>query len=886
MKLKNYFFLLLLMVFSFTATAQVNEPQGVASYGTLTEMVKIPSLASQNSGPYIDNTVREARDRRSLANQVIIGKDTQNGNDYFANNPSPFSQTFQSKAPTLVFDAYTSGSQPTDPAMAVGPNHVFVVYNTGFAIYDKSGNIIGGQQPVTNIFSGGGCCDLTVSYDAAADRFVVGYLFSSNGSVQVAISDGPDPTTSTWTRWTIPGVNDYNKLSVWSDGYYMTANTNSSNKVWALNRDNMIAGVAAPNFQTFNLPGLVTSGFYSPQALNVSDDTMPAAGGATIVYLQDNAWGGVTTDHVKYWTVDVDWTTPANSMISAANQINTTAAFTSVFDGGSFSNLAQPGGTTIDALQATIMNQAQFRKFGTHNSAVFNFVVDVDPSGGKLAGIRWFEYRQTADNQPWTAFQEGTYTAPAGRHAWHGSMIMNGAGDLAMGYTSMSGPTTPTTVRVSSYYTGRFAADPINTMTVAENVIANGNSNIPGTRYGDYGKMDIDPSDDTTFWFINEYMNSGRKGVVGVFQLTPAGPDDIGVTSIDAPNSGLLTATESIIVTINNFGSNDISNPAVQYTINAGPPVIENVVGTILAGTSVSFTFAATADLSAAGTYAIAAKTNLAGDTNTGNDETTKSVTNGVLYCMPAALLGCNIDGIKMFVLGTISADDGGPTCNTEPVTSPQGYADRTALSTDLDNQSGSNVYNLQAQMNWTAGVGIEALSVWIDFDDSGTFEVSERLISGEIFTVANALQTFTLTIPVGSALGPHRLRAKAIDTSAGGNVLDPCTDFDYGEVQDYTANITGVLGFEDLAISQAELIVVSSDNSQFDISLVTSFDDIASISVYNMLGQKLAFNNLEKQGDRYNYHLDMSYASAGIYLIKMGNQASNTYKTAKIIVK
>ena len=79
---------------------------------------------------------------------------------------------------------------------------------------------------------------------------------------------------------------------------------------------------------------------------------------------------------------------------------------------------------------------------------------------------------------------------------------------------------------------------------------------------------------------------------------------------------------------------------------------------------------------------------------------------------------------------------------------------------------------------------------------------------------------------------------------------------------------------------------MISLPNNQFDISLVTSFDEIASISIYNMLGQKLAFNNLEKQGDRYNYQLDMSYATAGIYLIKMGDQASKTYKTARIIVK
>jgi hypothetical protein len=566
----------------------------------------------------------------------------------------------------------------------------------------------------------------------------------------------------------------------------------------------------------------------------------------------------------------------------SAAQVIPTVPFISVFDGGSFSNLSQPAGPDIDCLQATIMNQAQYRRFGTHNSAVFNFVVDTDASGGELAGVRWYELRQTSDGQPWTIYQEGTYVSPVGgKNAFNASMAMNGNGDIGMAYSTVS-----TSESIGVYYTGRLAGDPLNVMTSGESLIAQSTGNNPNLRYADYSQLSVDPADDASFWHITEYFNPNRRDVAANFSLAPPPPDDIGVTSIDTPNNGILTNAESITVTINNFGNNDITNPAVQYTIDGGTAVVESFSGTITAGTSESYTFTTTADLSATGTYSIAAKTNLAGDTNPNNDETIKMVTNGVIYCMPTALLGCNLDGIKQFILGTISADDGGNGCNTEPASSPTGYADRTDLSTDLDNQSGTNEYILQAQHNWTAGANVEALSVWIDFDDSGTFEVSERLISGEFFNSFGELEDFTLTIPVNSPLGTHRLRAKAIDTSAGGNVLDPCLDSDYGEVQDYTVNITGVLGLEDLAISQAELVVLSLDNNQFDISLVTSFDETASITVFNMLGQKLAFNNLRKEGDRYNYQLDMSYATAGIYLIKIGDQASNTYKTAKIIVR
>ena len=97
---------------------------------------------------------------------------------------------------------------------------------------------------------------------------------------------------------------------------------------------------------------------------------------------------------------------------------------------------------------------------------------------------------------------------------------------------------------------------------------------------------------------------------------------------------------------------------------------------------------------------------------------------------------------------------------------------------------------------------------------------------------------------------------------------------------------IVGILGVEDPAISEAEFTVLTSPNNQFDITLTTGFDGVASVAIFNVLGQVLAYNNLEKQGDSYEYHLDMSYADAGIYFVRVGDNSSRTYKTAKIIVK
>ncbi|GAB5398638.1 MAG: hypothetical protein Aureis2KO_02230 [Aureisphaera sp.] len=634
----TYALLSFLLLASFGAVAQENQPDGPFYVGEITRTYVPPINQRLSEIPdWVDNN-EEKQDGRASRIKVVPGKDPQTENDYFSRNKHPLTSRIPGQPPILVFDAAVSSSQPTDPSLAVGPDHVLVVFNTGFIVYDKNGVAQSGQMPPNpSIFPSGGCCDLTVSYDQAAERWVLSFL---GGGAQVAISDGTstDPLATGWNVYNIPQINDYQKLSQWSDGYYITDNTGSSNKVWAMDRAAMIAGDPAASIQGFDLPGIATSGFYSPQAFNVTDDNLPAAGGLPVVYLQDDAWGGVTTDHVKLWTIDADFTDPTNSTVSAATELPTTP-FISVFDGGSFSNLTQPGGgIAIDALQATIMNQAQFRKFGSHNSAIFNFVIDVDASSGEKAAVRWYELRQSGDGMPWSVFQEGTYEAPdtptgGEKHAWHASMMMDVQGNIGMGYSSMTvDPGDPNPIQVSSYYTGRFSADPAGTMTIAEELIRNGDANIPGLRYGDYSKIDIDPADDKTFWFINEYMSpepgTSRADVVGVFKIAPDFNVDVGAVSIDAPNDGALTATEQVDVTIFNFGQLDQSNIDLELYLDGNLIATEVFAGPLVATTSAPYTFTATLDLSTEGqTYEIEVRTNLGGDEDTNNDGVTKMVT-------------------------------------------------------------------------------------------------------------------------------------------------------------------------------------------------------------------------------------------------------------------
>jgi len=298
-----------------------NEPQKPYLIGKPSKVEYVASIASRMNDlvrPDLQQQ-KEMLDGRSSKYDVVIGKGSE-GDDPLAKYSDNLRNSIPSRTPELVFETGASNSSPTDPSGAVGPNHYISVINTAFQIFDKSGNSLTGGlvSPNPTIFPSSGCCDLTASYDNVADRWILSLL---GGGVQVAVSDGPDALNDSWTVYSYSAVSDYQKLSVWRDGYYMTENTGSANKLHVFQRDAMIDAASEgtePQILSFSLPGLVTSGFHSPQVLNISNDNWPTTGGATVMYMQDDAWSGVDTDHVKLWNVDIDWETPENSEVSAA----------------------------------------------------------------------------------------------------------------------------------------------------------------------------------------------------------------------------------------------------------------------------------------------------------------------------------------------------------------------------------------------------------------------------------------------------------------------------------------------------------------------------------------------------------------------------------------
>ena len=975
---KNFSIVLITLMFMQTIFSQEvkNEPQKPYLIGKPSKIEYVASIASRMNDlvrPDLQQQ-KEMLDGRSSKYDVVIGKGSE-GDDPLAKYSDNLRNSIPSRTPELVFETGASNSQPTDPSGAVGPNHYISVINTAFQIFDKSGNSLTGGlvSPNPTIFPSGGCCDLTASYDNVADRWILSFL---GGGVQVAVSDGPDPLNDSWTVYSYSAVSDYQKLSVWRDGYYMTENTGNANKLHVFQRDAMIDAASEgtePQILSFSLPGLVTSGFHSPQVLNISNDNWPTTGGATVMYMQDDAWSGVDTDHVKLWNVDIDWETPGDSEVSAAVELSTTE-FVSVFDGGSFSNLPQPnGGVTVDALQATIMNQAQYRKFATYNSALFNFVIDVDGSSTKQAGVRWYELRQTADGEPWEIYQEGTYTAPDNRHAWNASLIMDVQGNIGMGYTGMSSAnSTDDSVLLGSYYTGRYSGDPINVMTIDEGTIMAGDANIASTRYGDYSKIDVDPANDKKFWFVNEVMSNGRKNIAGVFQIAANAANDVAVISLDTPVSGILTSTETITVTIRNLGENSATDFDVSYQVNSGTVITETFTGTIASNESAQFTFTTPADLSTEGqVYSILSSVTLTDDEDSSNDSITTEITHVYSNDIGVTAITGPDDGealtnesvvvtIENFGTATQSNFQASYSINGAPSVSENvaGPLDagttisytfstlgnfsmngnytvvaETLLASDSDNTNnsfqrevlnsacytrindtentiGPDIGVTTSIINMDQNAVITDVNLTLNIEHTWDADLEVKLIAPDGVTeiilfedIGSDEDNFTNTVLDDDAstvisdgeapfTGSYRPTGSLSDFNgllSGGDwtlYINDDADGDGGTLLDWSIQICteASLSVSDNKLD-GEFKILNKGNNQFEVTLAntSSFNDL-DLNVYNMVGQKLLWKTIKNTSGFYSYIIDMSRASTGVYLVRLGNNSNATIK--RIVVE
>jgi len=501
----------------------------------------LSTLARTHPLARTSGTLKEVRPDRgpAVADRGFSGGAAQTRTPVNTTIPAPLAN-FEGLSNQDNFNTFGFRVNPPDPNGEVGPNNYVEMINLVFAVYSKTGTLQLGPIDTGTLWSGFAISDCTdpsgdpvVLYDQLADRWIL-TQFTTAGPEYfncIAISVTGDPTGAYYRYAFSTGLNfpDYPKYSVWTDSYVITTREFGPTVeygigVYALEKNKMINGQPARDVSFFlngNDPAilpLVGDGLL-PADIDGKQKPMTDAAIPLVGTQDDGASYGATFDALNIWDLKVKWrSTPVASLVLSTQL--PVDPFDSIFPCGVVAGslppssrdcLPQPG-VTDGSRYLDILSYRQrptfrlaFRNFKTYEALVTNQSVEAAPG---VAGVRWYEIRRSTAGA-YSLFQQGTYAPADGVHRWMGSIAQNKKGGMALGYSVVNG----TTVYPGIRYTGRLAGDALGQMTLGEGTIINGSGvqTTTNSRWGDYTDMTVDPTDDCTFWYVNEYYTAAGQ---------------------------------------------------------------------------------------------------------------------------------------------------------------------------------------------------------------------------------------------------------------------------------------------------------------------------------------------------------------------------------------
>ncbi|MGA9997243.1 MAG: HYR domain-containing protein [Pyrinomonadaceae bacterium] len=456
--------------------------------------------------------------------------------------------------PSLTFDGISDADNisliggtvaPSDENLDVGPNDVIQTVNDGMRIWDKNGNPKTPPFLISDLFAKlGGVCgntdngDPVVLYDRMADRWFVtqfGFVdqFSPPYYQCVAVSQNSDPTGAYYTyAFQTVGEEfpDYGKFGVWPDGYYMTVNqfTDSGpfNGVgaYALDRQKMLVGDPTASFIYFNLDGTSHPEFIFAMEPSDQDglEAPPPGAPNTFAYLISDEFENspYDVDALRLFDFHADFATPANSTFTERAESPLAVAPYDPRSAPGRSDVKQPppaaGADALDSIEYHLMFRLQYMNRGGIETLVSSTTVNVSgvtPSNRNLyqAGVRYFQLQKSSPGSPYLLYDNATFSPDAGNPAtgvnrWLPSAAIDHQGNLAVSYSTSS-----TSVFPSIWYAGRdFNA--LGGLTGEQHLFDGTAVQLGSTnRWGDYQSLQVDPSDDCTFWTTNQYYNTNSS---------------------------------------------------------------------------------------------------------------------------------------------------------------------------------------------------------------------------------------------------------------------------------------------------------------------------------------------------------------------------------------
>ncbi|MAQ76002.1 MAG: hypothetical protein CL613_06695, partial [Aquimarina sp.] len=338
---------------------------------------------------------------------------------------------------------------------------------------------------------------------------------------------------------------------------------------------------------------------------------------------------------------------------------------------------------------------------------------------------------------------------------------------------------------------------------------------------------------------------------------------EIGVTEIISPSSGENLSSEQVTIAVTNFGGVAQSGFDVSYALNGGAAIVESFMQTIQPGETVNFSFSQNADLTTTGTYELEARTLLIDDSVAGNDGITKSVSNfsctNFETSVPVSItdnttvtsvINSTLDELIESIIVTVNIEH---TYNADLIIKLIGPGNEEVLLSNTNGGSSNNFTNTI-------------------FDDNAAQSITEGIGP---FSGSFRPETPFSDLAGLSTLGDWTL---SVQDTAGGDV---------GQITDWAISFCTAppLGVGENLDPNNDLIIVYKENNQFEIRFESdTVNDQLDMDIFNLSGQRLLYYRLNKDSKGYYYDLDMSYASSGVYLVRLKDK-QNRSKVKRLVV-
>ncbi|HLW87427.1 MAG TPA: hypothetical protein VKR57_02975 [Terriglobales bacterium] len=445
---------------------------------------------------------------------------------------------------------YASAGLSIDPNGAVGTKQFTEWTNAVYWAFDKvtgaptTAAPILGDTPWRNSNMPdcyGPAGNVELLFDHLASRWIIGRRQVQNGPTYfycIAVSNTDDMTSPSfaWYTYELPLHSilgqkqgdgktyypDYPKIGTWIDGYYVTIDIEDPDNfaevgviACAFDRTTMLTGGTMRTPQCFKDQPNSTQAFrgHSLEPADIEGTVAPPSGEPEyFVSIQNPAIGQSVSNNLNEWIFHVNWTTPTLSTFTIPPiTLNITPYTPGCFN---INNVIQTvcvpepsssqTGILIDSVGDRLMQRLAYRRFNSgankYQSWLVSHAIQTGSAPLSQTGIRWYEARDNG------TFNTGTIgTNNDGIYRFMPSIAQDKAGNMAAGYSASSPSLHPS---IAMAYLN------LQNRTLPTEIPLWGGTADEENSYhwGVYTSMTIDPVDDCTFWYVNEYFDANQVG--------------------------------------------------------------------------------------------------------------------------------------------------------------------------------------------------------------------------------------------------------------------------------------------------------------------------------------------------------------------------------------